>query len=83
MSGKHKSRDFLDLFGELEKAIGDNFDSKDLKKFTGENPAEWLIYKRICVSRISAKACMDVIPTDDRNENSFQYQQQQMQQQQM
>jgi hypothetical protein len=83
VSGKHKSRD-LDLFVELEKAIGDNFDSKDLKKFTGENPAEWLIYKRICVSRISAKACMDVIiPTEDRNESSFQYQQQQMQQQQM
>jgi hypothetical protein len=43
--GKYKSKD-IDLFGELEKVIGDNFDVKDLKKFTGENPAEWLIYKR-------------------------------------
>jgi hypothetical protein len=55
-----KSKD-IDLFGEVEKVIGDNFDVKDLKKFTGENPAEWLIYKRACVSRISAKACMDEI----------------------
>jgi hypothetical protein len=65
LSGNRKSKD-LDLFGELEKAIGDSFDTRDLRKFTGENPAERLIYKRICISRISAKACLDVIiPVED------------------
>ena len=67
--GKYKSKD-IDLFGELDKVIGDNFDVKDLKKFTGENPAEWLIYKRACVSRISARACMDVItPSEEDDED--------------
>jgi hypothetical protein len=64
----------VDLFGALEMAMGDNFDAKDVRKFTGSNPAEWLIYKRICVSRISARACMDVIVTagnDGENDREY------------
>jgi hypothetical protein len=77
MSGKdlaahRQPNGFLDLFGALEMAIGDNFDTKDIRKFTGENPAEWLIYKRICVSRISSKACMDVItPTEEHEDDEY------------
>jgi hypothetical protein len=54
------SKGIFEVLEETADAIGKNKDK--LPQFTGENPAEWIITRRLCIEWISTLGCLEVIP---------------------